>query len=122
MFVAGPPPDIAVIMIGANDITAVNGIGPSARRLRLAVQRLCDSGAVVVVGTCPDLGVITAIPQPLRWVARTRALQLARAQAVAVEEAGGVAVPLADRLAATFLRARRCSPPTATTRRRPGTP
>lgn len=105
MFVAGPPPDVAVIMIGANDITAVNGIGSSARRLGLAVQRLCDSGAVVVVGTCPDLGVITAIPQPLRWVARTRALQLARAQAVAVEEAGGVAVPLADRLAATFLRA-----------------
>jgi len=103
MFVAGPPPDVAVILIGANDITAVNGIGSSARRLGQAVQRLRDGGATVVVGTCPDLGVITAIPQPLRWVARTRALQLARAQAVAVEEAGGTAVPLADRLAAAFL-------------------
>lgn len=29
MFVVGPPPDAAVIMIGANDITALNGIGPS---------------------------------------------------------------------------------------------
>ena len=71
MFVAGPPPDAAVIMIGANDITAVNGIGPSARRLGAAVRRLRGSGAVVVVGTCPDFGVITAIPQPLRTVART---------------------------------------------------
>ncbi|WP_231750788.1 GDSL-type esterase/lipase family protein, partial [Mycobacterium sp. NAZ190054] len=33
MYVAGPPPDAAVIMIGANDITRPNGIGPSARRL-----------------------------------------------------------------------------------------
>ena len=28
MFVAGSPPDAAVIMVGANDVTAVNGIGP----------------------------------------------------------------------------------------------
>jgi hypothetical protein len=47
MFVAGPPPDAAVIMIGANDITQPNGIGPSARRLGLAVRRLRSSGAVV---------------------------------------------------------------------------
>ena len=71
MFVAGPPPDAAVIMIGANDITALNGIKPSARRLGAAVQRLRASGAVVVVGTCPDFGVITAIPQPLRYTARS---------------------------------------------------
>ena len=88
MFVAGPPPDAAVIMIGANDITKPNGIGPSARRLGRAVRRLRASGAVVVVGTCPDFGVITAIPQPLRWVARNRGLRLARAQASAVRVGG----------------------------------
>src|ERR1700759_3413435 len=49
MFVAGPPPDAAVIMVGANDITRPNGIGPSARRLGRAVRRLRASGAVVVV-------------------------------------------------------------------------
>ena len=105
MFVAGPPPDAAVIMIGANDITALNGVGPSARRLGAAVCRLHAGGAVVVVGTCPDFGVITAIPQPLRWVARTRGLRLARAQAAAVRVAGGVPVPLADLLAPEFLQA-----------------
>ncbi len=102
MFVAGPPPDAAVIMIGANDITRPNGIGPSARRLGRAVRRLRGSGAVVVVGTCPDFGVITAIPQPLRWVARSRGLRLARAQTSAVRSAGGVPVPLADLLARDF--------------------
>ena len=105
MFVAGPPPDAAVIMIGANDITALNGIAASARRLGDAVKRLRASGAVVVVGTCPDFGVITAIPQPLRWVARDRGLRLARAQADAVRAAGGVPVPLADLLAPDFRQA-----------------
>ena len=31
MFVAGPPPDAAVILIGANDVTKLNGIGASSR-------------------------------------------------------------------------------------------
>ncbi|RDH78132.1 SGNH/GDSL hydrolase family protein [Mycolicibacterium moriokaense] len=105
MFVAGPPPDAAVIMIGANDITRLHGIGPSARRLGAAVRRLRASGAVVVVGTCPDFGVITAIPQPLRTVARTRGLRLARAQAAAVRTSGGVPVPLADLLSPDFKQA-----------------
>jgi lysophospholipase L1-like esterase len=102
MFVAGPPPDAAVIMIGANDITKPNGIGPSARRLGRAIRRLRGAGAVVAVGTCPDFGVITAIPQPLRWVTRSRGLRLARAQASAVRGAGGVPVPLADLLTKDF--------------------
>lgn len=102
MLVAGPPPDAAVIMIGANDVTALNGIGPSARRLGAAVRRLRRGGTAVVVGTCPDLGVITAIPQPLRWTARSLGLRLARAQAGEVGAAGGVPVPLADLLAPHF--------------------
>lgn len=104
MFVAGRPPDAAVIMIGANDITALNGIGPSARRLGAAVRRLRNSGAVVAVATCPDFGVVTAIPQPLRWTVRRRGLRLARAQAAEVHAAGGVPVPLADLLAPEFLQ------------------
>lgn len=105
MFVAGAPPDAAVVMIGANDVTALNGIGPSARRVGAAVSRLRGSGAVVVVGTCPDFGVITAIPQPLRLVARTIGLRLARAQAVAVRAAGGVPVPFSALLTPEFQKA-----------------
>lgn len=102
MFVAGPPPDAAVIMLGANDITALNGVSQSAQRLGACVRKLRNRGAVVVVGTCPDFGVITAIPQPLRHLAHTRGSQLARAQATAVRAAGGVPVPLAHLLAPNF--------------------
>jgi lysophospholipase L1-like esterase len=102
MFVAGPPPDVAVMMLGANDITALNGISQSAGRLALCVRKLRARGAVVIVGTCPDLGVITAIPQPLRSLAHTRGMQLARAQAGAVKAAGGIPVPVGPLLAPHF--------------------
>jgi lysophospholipase L1-like esterase len=102
MFVAGPPPDAAVMMIGANDVTALNGVSQSAQRLGRTVRKLRARGAVVVVGTCPDLGMITAIPQPLRSLAHTRGRQLARAQAAAVKSAGAVPVPLAHLLAHQF--------------------
>lgn len=103
MLVAGRRPDAAMIMIGANDVTTLNGIGPSARRLGAAVRRLCDGGTAVVVGTCPDFGWITAIPQPLRWTARSLGLRLATAQAAETRAAGGVPVPLADLLTPHFL-------------------
>ncbi|WP_156688311.1 SGNH/GDSL hydrolase family protein [Mycobacterium sp. Marseille-P9652] len=102
MFVAGPPPDVAVMMLGANDVTALNGISQSAQRLGLTVRKLRARGAVVVVGTCPDLGVISAIPQPLRSLAHERCGQLARAQTAVVRAAGGVPVPLAQLLAPKF--------------------
>ncbi len=103
MLVAGPRPDAAFIMIGANDVTTLNGIGPSAKRLGAAVRRLCDGGTAVVVGTCPDFGWITAIPQPLRWTARSLGLRLAAAQAAETRAAGGIPVPLADLLTQHFL-------------------
>src|SRR5690606_29312451 len=37
MFVAGPPPDAAVILIGGNDITKKHSVGRSAGRLKRAV-------------------------------------------------------------------------------------
>ncbi|WP_072688093.1 SGNH/GDSL hydrolase family protein [Rhodococcus marinonascens] len=102
MLVAGPPPDAAVILVGANDVTSKNSIRASARRLGVAVERLRKHNCVVVVGTCPDLGMVAAIPQPLRTVVGTWASRLARAQAAATRAAGGHPVALADLLAPEF--------------------
>ncbi|MGL5442651.1 MAG: SGNH/GDSL hydrolase family protein, partial [[Mycobacterium] stephanolepidis] len=77
----------------------------SAQRLGDAIRRLRMAGSAVVVGTCPDFGVITAIPQPLRAVVRSRGLRLAHFQAAAVRASGGVPVPLADLLSPEFLQA-----------------
>lgn len=87
-------PDLAVIVVGANDIRDKVPPQRSAEHLGAAVVRLRAAGVPVVVGTCPDFGVIEPIPQPLRTVLHTWSRLLATLQERAVSAAGGVAVPV----------------------------
>ncbi|WP_320065924.1 SGNH/GDSL hydrolase family protein [Micromonospora sp. RTGN7] len=96
-------PDVAVIVIGGNDITNRTPPALAVRYLVDAVRTLRGAGCEVVVGTCPDLGAIQPIRPPLRWLARRWSLQLAAAQTVAVVEAGGWTVSLGDLLGPRFL-------------------
>jgi lysophospholipase L1-like esterase len=95
-------PDICVIMIGANDVTHRMPAARSVRLLSDAVGRLRAAGCEVVVGTCPDLGTIEPVYQPLRWVARRLSRQLAAAQTIGVVEQGGRTVSLGDLLGPEF--------------------
>lgn len=95
-------PDVAVIFIGANDVTHTVLPSQSVRHLGEAVRRLVAAGAEVVVGTCPDLGTVQPIPQPLRQVARAWSRRLAAAQTITVVEAGGRTVSLGSILGPEF--------------------
>jgi lysophospholipase L1-like esterase len=90
----GYRPDVAVIVVGGNDVTHRVKISESVRHLREAVTSLQGLGTAVVVGTCPDLGALTAVPQPLRTLARVASRQLATAQRDLVVELGGRVVSL----------------------------
>jgi lysophospholipase L1-like esterase len=95
-------PDVALIMIGANDVTTLTKPAVSVRHLEDAVRRLTAVGCEVVVGTCPDLGTIRPIAQPLRTFARRWSRQMAAAQTIAVVEAGGRTVSLGSVLGPAF--------------------
>jgi lysophospholipase L1-like esterase len=95
-------PDVCVIMIGANDVTTRMAPTTSVRYLSTAVRRLRTAGAEVVVGTCPDLGTIEPVYQPLRWLARRVSRQLAAAQTIVVVEQGGRTVSLGHLLGPEF--------------------
>ncbi|MET9123982.1 MULTISPECIES: SGNH/GDSL hydrolase family protein [unclassified Streptomyces] len=95
-------PDICVIMIGANDVTHRMPPTRSVRHLSAAVRRLRTAGAEVVVGTCPDLGTVEQVQQPLRWLARRASRQLAAAQTIGTVEQGGRTVSLGDLLGPEF--------------------
>jgi len=97
-----PHPDITLIMVGANDITQRVSRTTAVRHLSAAVFTLREAGTPVVVGTCPDLGVIEPVPQPLRLLARRWSRDLAAAQTVAVIEQGGRTVSLGDLLGPEF--------------------
>ena len=96
-------PDIAVILVGANDVTHRIRTQVAVRHLADAVRALRAAGAEVVVGTCPDLGAIRPIQPPLRWVARRWSRDLAAAQTIGAVEAGGSSVSLGDLIGPQFL-------------------
>lgn len=97
------PPRLALVMVGGNDVTARLGIAESAALLAAQVRRLTDAGTAVIVGTCPDLGTVRPIPQPLRAVARSYSRALARAQARALAATPARVVPLACLLTRHFV-------------------
>lgn len=97
-------PEVAVIIIGTNDVTHRVRPSDSVRALEDGVCRLRKSGCEVVVGTCPDLGTLRPIAQPLRYVARLWSRRLAAAQTIVVVEAGGRSVSLGSLLGPEFSR------------------
>ena len=98
-------PEIAIILVGANDVTHTVRPSESVAYLSEAVTRLRNAGVAVVVGTCPDLGTIKPINPPLKQVARSWSRRLAAAQSMAVVEAGGRTVSLGSVLGPEFAAA-----------------
>jgi lysophospholipase L1-like esterase len=98
-------PHVAVILIGANDVT--HGVSPaqSVRQLADGVRRLRAAGVEVIVGTCPDLGTIKPIAPPLKQVARLWSRRLAAGQTIAVINEGGRTISLGSVLGPEFAAA-----------------
>ena len=96
-------PDIVVILIGGNDMRDMVPPWRSAALLGAAVATLTAHGIPVVAGTCPDFGVITAIPQPLRSLLSGWSLRLAALQERAVLSSGGASVALARLVSPQFV-------------------
>lgn len=97
-------PHVAVIFIGANDVTHAVPIRTSVRLLDQALRRLRDADVEVVLATCPDLGTIEPLAPPLRQFARAWSRKLAAAQATTAVESGSRAVALASILTSEFQR------------------
>ena len=95
--------DVAVIVIGGNDVTHRIPVATSAVQLEEAVARLRAVGTEVVVGTCPDLGALRPVPQPLRSLGSRMSRQLAAAQAEVAVRNGAHAVSLAHVVGPFFI-------------------
>lgn len=96
-------PAVSVVVVGGNDVTHRVKVGESRAHLADAVVALKDRGSAVVIGTCPDLGALRAVPQPLRTLAGLMSRQLANAQRQVAAEHGAYAVTLADLVGPFFV-------------------
>ena len=96
-------PDVAVIVVGGNDVTHRVPVADSVRHLADAIDELRGRGAEVVVGTCPDLGALRPVPQPLRALGSRASRQLATAQRAVALEHGPRVVSLAHVVGPFFI-------------------
>ena len=76
----GWSPDVAVIVVGANDLTRFVAPAEAAAHLERAVRRLGDLGSAVVVAPAPDLSVVPWAPPALRPAIRAASNALRREQ------------------------------------------
>jgi len=95
-------PDLAVMIIGANDLMHHCAGEDAIRRQVLAVHRISVLGARVVVGTCPDVSAVTLLAEPLRHIARHQARAFGQAQAAALRRTGALPVDLFTLLGMRF--------------------
>jgi lysophospholipase L1-like esterase len=96
-------PDVAVIVVGGNDVTHRVPVAESVRHLADAIDHLRARGAQVVVGTCPDLGALRPVPQPLRALGSRASRQLADAQREVALDRGARVVSLAHVVGPFFI-------------------
>jgi len=90
----GMAPDLAVVVVGANDLARLVPPRQAATQLGNCVRALRGAGARVVVATAPDVSVAPVVPPTFRPVVRAAAAVLEAEQARAVQDAGGVAARL----------------------------
>lgn len=96
-------PDVAVIVVGGNDVTHRRPVVECVGHLVAVIDALQERGIPVVVGTCPDLAMLRAVPQPLRTLGSLASRQLAEAQRQAALEVGAHVVTLATVAGPFFL-------------------
>jgi lysophospholipase L1-like esterase len=94
--------DVAVVVIGANDLTRFVPAHVGAQQLHDAVAELRRAGAHVVVSTAPDLSVVAHVPPALRDVVSAVSRDYAQAQVQAVIRAGGVVAHVERAVSARF--------------------
>jgi lysophospholipase L1-like esterase len=94
--------DVALLVIGANDLTHRVPPAQAAAALGTAVRELRERGTQVLVVPTPDLSSVGWVPPAFRAVVAGICEQLRARQTLAAEAAGGVVAPVAPELSRRF--------------------
>jgi lysophospholipase L1-like esterase len=97
-------PDVAVVVVGANDLTRLVPPERAAASLAVAVRGLRELGAAVVLAPAPDLSVVPHVPPAFRAIVRLGSDALRRAQVRVTRQQGGLVADPDGRTSAAFAR------------------
>ena len=95
-------PDLALVIIGANDLTHFVPPAQAAVLLGDAVRRLRTAGVEVVVAPAPDLSVVPWVPPQMRMMVRASSELLRREQTRAAAAAGARIADISGASTAAF--------------------
>jgi lysophospholipase L1-like esterase len=96
-------PDLAVVVIGANDLARFRPAEQAAAELGVATEALRATGADVVVVPAPDMSMVPFVPPAFRTVVRAACAQLQRRQTTVAEAAGGSVAAVSATVGAAFV-------------------
>lgn len=94
--------DLALVVVGANDLTRLVPPATAAQQLGSCVRDLRVLGADVLVVPAPDLSAVPWVPPAFQQLVAVASGELQRRQSEAVRTAGGVAVPIGTELGERF--------------------
>jgi lysophospholipase L1-like esterase len=97
-------PDLAVVVIGANDLARFVPPAAACRFLTDAVRTLQDGGADVVVVPAPDLSAVPWVPVAFRDAVAAASALLQRHQAEAAAGAGARVAHVSQQIGQDFAR------------------
>jgi lysophospholipase L1-like esterase len=94
--------DLALVVIGANDLARFRPPAQAAGELGAAVASLRLTGADVVVLPAPDMSTVPFVPPAFRTVVRAACAQLQLRQATVAEAAGASVAAVSAAVGAAF--------------------
>ena len=95
-------PQLAVVVIGANDLTRLVPPERAAATLGAAVKALRAAGTQVVLAPAPDLSIVPHVPPFLREIVRAGSAVMRSAQVRAVRAEGGLVADADGATSAAF--------------------
>ena len=94
--------DLAVVVIGANDLARFVPVDAATAHLAAAVSALRAVGTDVVVVPAPDMSSVPFVPPAFRAAVRAACAQLQLRQGQAAESAGGTVARIAAEVGSAF--------------------
>lgn len=94
--------DLAVVVIGANDLARFVPVDQAAADLAAAVAALREGGTDVVVVPAPDMSSVPFVPPAFRAAVRAACAQLQRHQARVADAAGATVAHVAVEIGSAF--------------------
>lgn len=97
-------PDVALVAVGANDVTHLTSVGAVRTSLESTITQLqaANPNVKIILTGSPDMGSPPRIPQPLRWLAGERTKRVNTAVRSLANGQSIVFAPIAERTGPAF--------------------